>query len=1228
MTRAACSRVVVRVPPPPRLPGWLTGPDDPWLTRRMRDIVAIEAGERQMLDAASKAIAMFLDAARVALLGETGAHDALTAAGAVVGNNLDVPEPLGGGLGNRDAVGPNALAHGDASYAALTAAPGDETGPRDEQPPDLNAWPEESVWAAAVERFINPVVEALFGENFRAETAKALIKDYPWRQSYLQEVWSRLKLWPVHAWEDLRPEIAEGLAEGEGHREIRARIGRMLGIDAPTRKIEANINALTKTIENPDTSPGIRREARARRAALYRAKDREESRWWFYAARIARTETLGALNGGTYYGAKAFAEITGEEKYKQWWCLHPEMVVQARGVTEVARRHHNGDMIHIGTKGGALLMVTPSHPVLTVTGWTLAGELEPGARLVRMPHGPAGHPIGEIVQACLDRHAERGDMRTITRAHDEVQVCHADPDLIGPIIPAEHEPLSDLAAHVNEHRLPDAVTANLAVTSVRRARRSQWGAAAIAVDRLALDEVTSIDRSPYHGPVFDLVTRCGYFSANGLIVHNSTTDDRVRDSHWVAHMQVQPLAEKFKVGGHLLDHPGDPDGPGWEVINCRCSLLTMGKDEADHQRALYEAMRADRTDRQGRLLDEDGRPVVASAGPQEGNMPAKIKMGQVAKRAYEAGVVTAATAAEAVTEPAPGTSLPWRGVLAPLGHVSSDYRRIDPPAGGTLLTRDLPLPLLFQESLQPGHGDAVQGMANIRRAWIDTVAAAREMGLIPESSTLDDDTQLLLGEGNFDAADPEAVKLASKVRDQFLRFVSVDLDKVGEPAFRVYRDGEDVGELELDDDLFFLECEGLATNEGLARQFGIHVENTTVVQCDRPWSVAEHVARQLGYRELFHALRASAEFRARFGVEIADGDEIVEVIDEWRLMSTTMVSQPAFPEAFIVMVDAAEAEDAQPLAASAAIPSPRLSRDAALVAAANSWAHRTAAYAAESLHEPPAEFFANPNLTRPTNPTVTEQGRVFGHVHDWTTAHIGYSGRKVRAPQSKNDYSFFNLKPVRCADGSNIRCGSLVISVDPNTPGHAGLGMNTNQATDHYDNACKRVARIRVGRDEFGTWFSGALVPGVTPEQVLAIAELTCSGDWREGELRAALLVNVPGLPIVEGQDNTEPTALVAAGMILREEWGIAELDPQEPGNETLVAEVAAAVVAALDVRDADRAAAEIAAREEAERTVMLASLVSRSRSGGVQLLAERVYGRRAARIVSRVDGARVRQGA
>lgn len=1174
-------------PKAPRLPSWWTGPDDPWLSRRMRDIAAIEAGERDMLDAASKAIGVFLDAARVAMLGPTGAHN------------------------------------------ALTAATPPEQAPEDETPPDLNAWPEEGVWKAAVDRFIVPVVERLFSERFRSETAKAVVKAYSWRQSYLAEVWSRLKIWPVNAWEDLRPEIAEGLAEGEGHREIRARIGRALGIDAPTRKAEAEINHLTKTIENPETPPQIRREAKARRAALYRAKDREESRWWYYAARIARTETLGALNGGTYYGATALAQITGDEKFKQWWCLHPDSVVQARGVVWVARRHHDGEMVQLATKGGARLALTPSHPVLTTTGWVMAGELTTGSRLVRTPNAERGDRIGFVAEACLRRHEEAGTLRQVSRDHDEVTVAPADADLVGAIVPADSDVLSELADHnVSDIRIVPLVQQNLNRVQSSRRPRADAGRAARAVDRLALDTVTEIERVPYSGPVYDLTTRVGYFEAGGLIVHNSTTDDRVRPSHWAAHMQVQPLATKFRVGGFELDHPGDPDGPAHEVINCRCSLLTMGRAEADRERERYEAFRKGRTDNKGREIDEDGRPVVASADCGEGPMPQKkFRHTRTVKPVPAAGFATETETPPAAETVTAGTSLPWRGVLAPLGHVSSDYRRIDAPAGGKLLTRDLPLPLLFQESLRPGHGDAVQGMANIRRAWIDTVAAAREMGLIPDGSELADDVQVLIGEGNFDANDPEAVKLASKVRDQFLRFVSVDLDKVGEPSFRVYRDGEDVGELELDEDLFFLECLGLAQQEGIASQFGITVagddDGNETVECDRPWSVAAHLAEQAGFRDLFTALRRSADFRARFGIELTEGDEIVEAIAEWRLMSTTMVSQPAFPEAYIVMME----EEAADLAASADAPvipiQRRPARPPALVAAAQSWAHRVAEAAAQ-LHEPPRAWFEDPQLDRPTNPTVTAEGEVYGHIHDWTTSHIGFPGKRVRAPESASGYSYFNLKPVRCDNGDSIRCGSLVSGI-----GHAPVtkGITTNQAVDHYDNSTHRVARIRVGRDQFGTWFHGALVPGVSAEQVLEIAEMTVSGDWREGELRAALLVPVPGLPIVEGEDNRTPSAMVAAGAIVREDWGIADLEPAAPGHEQLVADITASVIAAIDQREVDRTEAARLATEQQQREDALAFLLSRSRVHGVEVLSDRVYAGRAARVASRFSATRTRRG-
>ena len=55
-------------------------------------------------------------------------------------------------------------------------------------------------------------------------------------------------------------------------------------------------------------------------------------------------------------------------------------------------------------------------------------------------------------------------------------------------------------------------------------------------------------------------------------VWSAILDERVREEHAAAHGQRAPLNEPFVVGGALLMHPGDPNGPGDQVINCRCSV--------------------------------------------------------------------------------------------------------------------------------------------------------------------------------------------------------------------------------------------------------------------------------------------------------------------------------------------------------------------------------------------------------------------------------------------------------------------------------------------------------------------------------------------------------------------------------------------------------------------------------------------------------------------------------
>ena len=59
----------------------------------------------------------------------------------------------------------------------------------------------------------------------------------------------------------------------------------------------------------------------------------------------------------------------------------------------------------------------------------------------------------------------------------------------------------------------------------------------------------------------------------------SVQDDRTRDAHLEADGQVVGIDEDFEVDGESLQYPGDPNGSGENVINCRCSILPVFEDD-------------------------------------------------------------------------------------------------------------------------------------------------------------------------------------------------------------------------------------------------------------------------------------------------------------------------------------------------------------------------------------------------------------------------------------------------------------------------------------------------------------------------------------------------------------------------------------------------------------------------------------------------------------------------
>jgi hypothetical protein len=183
---------------------------------------------------------------------------------------------------------------------------------------------------------------------------------------------------------------------------------------------------------------------------------------------------------------------------------------------------------------------------------------------------------------------------------------------------------------------------------------------------------------------------------------------------------------------------------------------------------------------------------------------------------------------------------------------------------------------------------------------------------------------------------------------------------------------------------------------------------------------------------------------------------------------------------------------------------------------------------------PPAAWFADPVLPGKTPLTVTQEGRVYGHLAAWNECHRDVTMREcVMAPKSRLEYAPFHLGQVMTAEGETVRVGKIVMDTR-----HADIRLGYSAAALHYDNTGDEIAVIRAGEDEYGIWVAGAVVPEATPKKVAKLRRSPLSGDWRREkgnlELTAALAVNAPAFPVYS-MENEERMALVAAGTVIRE---------------------------------------------------------------------------------------------
>jgi len=242
-----------------------------------------------------------------------------------------------------------------------------------------------------------------------------------------------------------------------------------------------------------------------------------------------------------------------------------------------------------------------------------------------------------------------------------------------------------------------------------------------------------------------------------------------------------------------------------------------------------------------------------------------------------------------------------------------------------------------------------------------------------------------------------------------------------------------------------------------------------------------------------------------------DLDDIEYVMDEaerliitrWRVAGATLVSIPAFADVSLTL----DPPPAEPLEVKES--DRPVGWDGVTVASPYD-GYSLSASADEQL--PPADWFQRPDVDRLTPLTVTDTGRVFGHIAGWDTCHVGLPGC-VTPPSSPTGYTYFHVAEQRTQDGAVLPVGTLVAG-----PRHADAQLAFRAAQEHYDDPAAAVARVVAGEDEHGIWVAGWLLPGAAAEALDTFRTSPVSGDWRRVggalELIGVCSVNVPGFPV------------------------------------------------------------------------------------------------------------------
>lgn len=275
--------------------------------------------------------------------------------------------------------------------------------------------------------------------------------------------------------------------------------------------------------------------------------------------------------------------------------------------------------------------------------------------------------------------------------------------------------------------------------------------------------------------------------------------------------------------------------------------------------------------------------------------------------------------------------------------------------------------------------------------------------------------------------------------------------------------------------------ESLSIGDGMVTATGSMLDSA-------PWAVIEQLEAGL--------LGPSVDLD---DIEYTMDDQERVVITKWRIAGATLVAIPAFADVSVTL-------DPLPVGPMDDVVSVGRSQTDIDM---DTWPNL---YASAAPQLPPLDWFRQPDLDRLTPLTISDTGRVFGHIAGWGTCHIGLPGC-VTPPRSQSGYSDFHGDAQPTQEGVLLPVGVLVAG-----PRHADPQLAFHAAQAHYDDPDARVAKVVAGEDEHGIWMAGWILPDAKERAVEIFKSSPVSGDWRwragSLELTAVCSVNVPGFPV------------------------------------------------------------------------------------------------------------------